>query len=114
MLRPLGLCCVPYPSTNLYHKSIATTPTTPTANTATALFSLISFALPVLPVLITDVLGVEVAVPLTGSVGVGIGVTGGIVLFEEEAAVEQTGFSTRIVRLGQAETAELSCDLWAL
>jgi hypothetical protein len=80
------------------------------------LFSLISFAP---PVLIIDVLGVDdepVPVPVTDSVGVGIGVAGGIVftIFVEEAAVEQTGFATRLVSLGQAETAELSCDLWAL
>jgi hypothetical protein len=28
--------------------------------------------------------------------------------------VEQTGLATRLVRLGQAARAELSCELWAL
>ena len=28
--------------------------------------------------------------------------------------VEQTGLATRLVRLGQAARAELSCDMWAL
>jgi hypothetical protein len=28
--------------------------------------------------------------------------------------VEQTGLATRLVRLGQAARAELSCDTWAL
>jgi len=70
-------------------------------------------------VLTTDVLGVDdepVAVPVTEFVEVGIGVAGGIVFTipVEEEAVEQTGFATRLVRLGQAERAELSCVWWAL
>jgi hypothetical protein len=28
--------------------------------------------------------------------------------------VEQTGLATRLVRLGQAARAELSCELWAM
>jgi hypothetical protein len=98
-----------------YHKSIATTPTTPTASKATAFFSLISFAPPVVPVLTIDVFGVDEPVAVPVSVGVGVGVAGGIVFtIFVEAVVEQTGFSTRLVRLGQAERAELSCNWWAL
>jgi hypothetical protein len=39
-------------------------------------------------------------------------VTVGVVMPAVE--VEQTGLATRLVRLGQAARAELSCELWAM
>jgi hypothetical protein len=45
-------------------------------------------------------------VPFTVAVVVG--------MVKPAVEVEQTGLATRLVRLGQAARAELSCELWAL
>jgi hypothetical protein len=42
------------------------------------------------------------------AVAVGVGVTAPAV------ELEQTGLATKLVRLGQAARAELSCELWTL
>jgi hypothetical protein len=101
----------PQSSWKLPYNKAATTPNTP-ASSATILLSPMSFTPPLLT---TIVLGVEDTVTdFVGLAAVGVGVAGGIVFtipeVDTEAAVEQTGLATKLVRLGQAERAELSCD----
>lgn len=51
-------------------------------------------------------------VPFAVAVAVAAAVTVGVTT--PAAEVEQTGLATRLVRLGQASSAEFSCDAWAL
>jgi hypothetical protein len=101
-------------STQTFYNAATNAPKTPTASSATTLISR-SFAPPVLTTLAegvdNDDLVTTTEVVVVAWVLVAVAVAVAVTL---PVAVEQTGLATRLVRLGQAESAELSSEEWAL